>query len=81
MVGSHGRREISLPLAHTHSLSRSSIRRQSLSPSIFRRNEPGGGGASLIIGLNVASADSDESSGFECSLQYVTVIVAGQLTN
>ena len=24
--------------------------------------------ASLIIGLNVASADSDESSGFECSL-------------
>lgn len=23
---------------------------------------------SLIIGLNVASADSDESSGFECSL-------------
>lgn len=37
--------------------------------------------ASLIIGLNVASADSDESSGFECSLWYVTVIVAGQLTN
>lgn len=71
---------------HTHTLSlslsrfRSSIRRHSPSPSIFR-TERGGVGASLIIGLNVASADSDESSGFECSLQYVTVIVAGQLTN
>lgn len=61
-------------------------RNLSLSPSFIHsvclwmgRSE--GVAASLIIGLNVASADSDESSGFECSLQYVTVIVAGQLTN
>lgn len=79
MVG----REISLH-AHTHthtiSLSFSFSFIHSPSPSIFR-SEREGVGASLIIGLNVASADSDESSGFECSLQYVTVIVAGQLTN
>lgn len=37
--------------------------------------------ASLIIGLNVASADFDESSGFECPLRYVTVTLASQLTN
>lgn len=37
--------------------------------------------ASLIIGLNVANADFDESSGFECPLQYVTVTPASQLTN
>lgn len=37
--------------------------------------------ASLIIGLNVANADFDESSGFECPLQYVTVTLASQLTN
>lgn len=65
---------------HTISLSFSFSFIHSPSPSIFR-SERGSVGASLIIGLNVASADSDESSGFECSLQYVTVIVAGQLTN
>lgn len=37
--------------------------------------------ASLIIGLNVANADFDESSGFECPLRYVTVTLASQLTN
>jgi len=36
---------------------------------------------SLIIGLNVANADFDESSGFECPLRYVTVTLASQLTN
>jgi len=36
---------------------------------------------SLIIGLNVANADFDESSGFKCPLRYVTVTLASQLTN
>jgi len=36
---------------------------------------------SLIIELNVANADFDESSGFECPLRYVTVTLASQLTN
>ncbi|KYM87496.1 hypothetical protein ALC53_03395 [Atta colombica] len=46
-----------------------------------RERETGGTQASLIIGLNVANADFDESSGFECPLRYVTVTLASQLTN
>ncbi|EGI58453.1 hypothetical protein G5I_13419 [Acromyrmex echinatior] len=36
-----------------------------------RERETGGTQASLIIGLNVANADFDESSGFECPLRFV----------
>lgn len=44
------------------------VEEKSLFPSLSADETSQRVAASLIIGLNVASADSDESSGFECSL-------------